>query len=340
MTDIPETYRRIREERVEGIVEKHMKVGGAISEWVFAAAFPDRPFLAVDRTHLHVFRDHRQASCDPLAFGETDIEVVGRLAGENGETPTVGLLIEMKVDSRQMEKQGLRYAARASYRRRQGSWSEVRCMLVAPRKYIENAYPFFDHRKDGWDAVLALEDVAAQLDHVSDGVEDAVVLRQSTAAANSWNTVIPKAAEFWADLARFQREVFPDVPIFINRQQGAGVFVWPSFFEDQLARNKREIRRKRIQIVHSGKSHVSLFVKSVKPDAFLPVVTPLINEPIQLGAAGQSWQSVKVLVPYVDPQKSLSAQIDEIKSVFEAARLLYDFFIKNERVLLEVTTFR
>lgn len=235
MTDIPEEFRRIQEEQVEDIVHKRLKEDPSFREWIVATSFPGRQIIAIEHVCRHVNRDHRAASGDPLSFGETDIEAVVRLRGEGSATMSAGLLIEMKVDSPQMENQGLRYAARASFRQREGSWEEFRCVLVAPQKYIENEYHLLNHRENGWDCLIALEDVANQLDHATEGVEDAMVVRKATEATNSWNTPIPAAVQFWEQLNHFQRDVFPDVPIFINRQQGAGIFVWPSFFENQLA---------------------------------------------------------------------------------------------------------
>jgi hypothetical protein len=134
--------------------------------------------------------------------------------------------------------------------------------------------------------------------------------------------------------------VFPDVPIFIDRQKGAGLAVWPSFYDNQLGDNRREIRRKRIEITHSGKQHVALYVKKVRAEPFGECVRSLLDEGIQLAPPGRTWQSVRVEVPFVDPKRPLEEQIDQVSSVFTAARRLFDFYLNNEERILAIPTFK
>ena len=56
------------------------------------------------------------------------------------------------------------------------------------------------------------------------------------------------------------------------------------------------------------------------------------------GAPAKSWQSVKINIPYIDVQKSVEEQSEELNKVFEAARHLRDFFIKHKRSLLGIPT--
>ncbi len=340
MTVIPEAYQRILEHRVESIVARQLSSIGPMARWLFYIAFSSDQLSMIESVTTHVDRDHRPDSGDPLAYGETDIEVIGRIPLAGASAKKVGLLVEMKVDARQGKNQGLRYQARALHRQRSGCWDDFRCVLVAPQGYLENAYPLSDHEDAGWDSAVSLEEVGQRLRRIPNGEEDATVVIQSTQAANSWNKPIPEAAQFWRDLARFQRAIYPDVPIFINRQQGAGLFVWPSFYENQLASNPHAIRRKRVQIVHSGKTHVALFIKKVKAGAFDPVVRPLLGEGIRIGDPGGAWQSLRISVPYVNPQQPLETQVDAISNVFGAARRLYDFFLKHEDTLLRIPTFK
>ena len=130
------------------------------------------------------------------------------------------------------------------------------------------------------------------------------------------------------------------MPIFADPQQGARINVWPSFYENQLRNNKREVRRKHIQLVHSGKTHVSLFVKNVKHKDFAPVVSNIIEPNMMIGAEGQSWQSIQIRVPPVDACLSVESQREKLDEVFQAARRLYGFFIKNESVLFSIPTLR
>src|SRR5260370_13087952 len=340
MADVPEAYQRIRESRVESIIKKHLAVVSPLSRFLFEETFPEANLVAVSEAKLHVDRDHRNASGDPLAYGETDIEITAVCDFQARANVRLALVIETKVDARQAEYQGLRYRARAEYRKQIGSWDDFRSVLVAPRRYLESAYPLDDFHNAGWDHLLALEDISKILKRTEAGSFDSTVINQAVEPTNAWNKPISGAAQFWNDLSRFQRALYPDVPIFINRQQGAGIFVWPSFYENQLANNPRELRRKRVQIVHSGKTHVALYIKNMKFADFSPVVQPLLKDGIQIGTPGTAWQSVNAKVPLVDPQVPLDNQLEALDKVFEAVGELYDFFIQNEKALLCLRAFK
>jgi hypothetical protein len=302
--------------------------------------FRDAKLVAVESCELHRTYDHRQASNNPLAFGENDIEVVATIQ-RTGSSPTkVGLLIEDKVDARQAMNQGERYRARAEFRVQHGSWEEFKCVLVAPQKYLDSAYPESDIGDNGWDYLVSFEDIATCLKNDRAPARDIDTIVGATLLANSWNKPIPEAVQFWKDLSLFQRAFHPDVPLFASPQQGARINVWPSFFENQLRNNKREARRKRIQLVHSGKRHVSLFVKNVAYRDFVPVAQPLLEPGMSIGAEGKTWQSIQMQVPEIDPLAGVQSQAERLDEVFKAVRRLYDFFQRNEAALLGVPTSR
>lgn len=336
MSDIPEAYLRVRERRIEKIVKQYLSTVSPLSSWLIGELFPAAEPNSIESAELHVDLDHRAESGDPLAYGETDIEIIATVMLPTNRILRVGLLIEMKVDARQMEKQGLRYRARAAYRKQTGSWDAFQCILVAPKRYLENAYPMDDFHEAGWNRLVALQDVARVLNGIDGASEDAIVLNQATDATNAWNQPIPATVKFYRDLSLFQRVVYPDVPISINRQRGAGVSVWPSFFENQLAKNRDAIRRKRVQIVHSGKTHVALYIKKVQFKEFELVVRPFLENAINIGAPGKTWQSVRIEVPYVNPQLPLDEQAENLDQVFLAAKQLYDFFVRHEAGLLRI----
>jgi hypothetical protein len=122
--------------------------------------------------------------------------------------------------------------------------------------------------------------------------------------------------------------------------KGARINVWPAFYENQLRNNKREIRRKYVQIAHSGSTHVSLFVKNVRYSDFVPVVSTTVEPEMRIGVEGKSWQSVQVRVPPVDPLLGVESKTEQLDKVFGAARRLYEFFIKNEPALLSIPRFK
>jgi hypothetical protein len=337
--NIPLEFQRITEQHVDAILHNYLCQRSSLAIWLFGKVFRDSKLVAIKCCKLHRTYDHRQASNNPLAFGENDIEVVATIHRTGSSQTTVGLLIEDKVDARQALNQGERYRARAEFRVRDGSWEDFKCLLVAPQKYLDNAYPDGDVGDSGWDYLVSLEDIASRLKSDHAPTRDVDTIEGATLLANSWNKPVPEAVQFWKDLSVFQRAFHPEVPMFASPQQGARINVWPSFFENQLRNNKREIRRKRIQLVHSGKRHVSLFVKNVAYPDFLPVAQPLLEPGMSIGAEGKTWQSIQIQVPEIDPLVSVQSQADRLDEVFKAVRRLYDFFEKNQVALLGVPHF-
>ncbi len=328
MPEIREEYQRVREHQVEAIVHKHLSNLSSLSNFFFAEAYPRATLLSVISTQIHVDRNHVKASGDPLAFGETDIEIVAEIDVEGATR--VGLLVEIKVDAPQMESQGLRYGARALHRQTAGSWKDFRCVLVAPQRYLESAYPLNDFEAAGWHKLIALEDVSKVLKRTHDGMNDSRLIDEAVLPSNSWNKPIPEAVQFWRDVSRMQRALYPTVPFFDSSQQGARLNVWPSFYENQLASNRNNPRRKRVQIVLSSFSHVALFIKNVRYVEFEAAVRPLLTTTIKIGAPRTAWQSVRILVPELDPLGTVEGQLDALDCVFKAAQELYEFFLENE----------
>jgi hypothetical protein len=336
MRDIPSEFQRITEQHVDAILHRHLGQKSSLAIWLFGRVFRQSKLVAIKRCELRRTYDHRQASNNPLAFGENDVEVVATIQRTGSSEATVGLLIEDKVDARQAMSQGERYRARAEFRLRDGSWEEFKCLLIAPQKYLDNAYPDGDVGNSGWDNLISLEDIASCLKNDRAPIRDIDTIANATLLANSWNKPIPEAVQFWKDLSLFQRAFHPQVPMFASPQQGARINVWPAFFENQLRNNKHDIRRKRIQLVHSGKRHVSLFVKNVAYRDFCHVAQPLLEPGMSIGAEGKTWQSIQIRVPEIDPLVSVQSQADRLDEVFTAARLLYDFFEKHNAPLLGV----
>ena len=295
MSDIPEAYLRVRERRVEKIVKRHLSTVSSLSSWLIGELFTAAELNSIESAELHVDLDHRAESGDPLAYGETDIEIIATVMLPNNRILRVGLLIEMKVDARQMEKQGLRYRARAAYRKQIGSWDAFQCILVAPKRYLENAYPMDDFHETGWDRLVALQDVARVLNGIDGASEDAIVLNQATDATNSWNQPIPAAVEFYSDLSLFQRVVYSDVPISINRQRGAGVSVWPSFFENQLAKIETQ-------------SDVSVFRLSTQAKLTSRCISRRCSSKNSNSSSAVSWKTVLMLVRPERPGKALESK--------------------------------
>src|SRR3712207_1561950 len=80
MAHIPEDYKRITEERVDAILKRHLSSPTEMATWLFGKAFPRCTLLSVQSAALHQDRDHRAASGDPLAYGETDVEVIATVS--------------------------------------------------------------------------------------------------------------------------------------------------------------------------------------------------------------------------------------------------------------------
>lgn len=340
MNEIPREFRRITEEQIDAILHRHLSSKSGLTMWLCRALFPGTKLVCVEHAELGTGRDYRIAAGNPLAYGQTDIELIAQLRGLDGKLQTAAVLIENKVDARQSDNQGTRYHARAEYRRNLGAWDLFKCILIAPQAYLENAYPYSGFRGDGWDAVLALDDIAQVLKADHAPPRDIATLLEAIKPSNAFNKPIPDAVRFWKDLTKFQRAFHPDVPIFASPQAGARINVWPSFYENQLRNNKQEIRRKYIQLAHSGKRHVSLFVKNVRYPDFAPIVKPILEPEMMIGRPGGSWQSIQVRVPEIDPCLTVEAQAEELDKVFAAARRLYEFFLIHETALLSIQRFK
>jgi hypothetical protein len=337
MRDIPAEFQRITEQRIDRILYDHLSHRDSVADWFFGKVFRDTKLVTIDTCQLHRTYDHRSESNNALAFGENDIEIVATIRRTGDLEAKVGLLIEDKVDARQGLDQAERYRARAEFRLQTGSWTEFKCVLVAPEKYLDAAYPQGDVGNSGWDCLISFEDIATCLKNNRAPTRDIDTILGATLLANSWNKPIPEAVQFWKDLSIFQRAFHPEVPIFAAPQQGARINVWPSFYENQLRNNKREIRRRRIQLVHSGKRHVSLFVKNVAYRDFLPVAQSILEPGMSVGAEGKTWQSIQIQVPEIDPLQGVQSQAQRLDEVFVAVRRLYEFYEKNEAALLGVT---
>lgn len=220
MRDIPSEFQRITEQHVDAILHSHLCQRSSLAVWLFGKVFRDANLVGIKSCELHRTYDHRLASNNPLAFGENDIEVAATIQ-RTGSSPTkVGLLIEDKVDARQGMNQGERYRARAEFRVQDGSWEDFKCVLVAPQKYLDSAYPDGDVGDSGWDHLVSFEDIATCLKNDHTPARDVDTIVGATLLANSWNKPVPEAVQFWKDLSVFQRAFHPDVPMFASRNKG------------------------------------------------------------------------------------------------------------------------
>lgn len=336
MQTIPEEYRRVLEARVDAIVVKHSSSVNALTSWMFEIAFGGCKLLSIEGARPLKLVDHRASSGDILAYGQTDVEVVASLETPDGQRTKAALLIEDKVDAREMTKQGLRYQARARHELLIGSWQTYACVLIAPQSYLDSHYPFGNSKKFGWDYALSFEDMATR---IPDSI-DVATLIEATQSSNSWNKPIPAAVQFWEDFRQFGDTHWSTVPVFVNTQRGSKVRgVWPSFYENQLKGNTREPSRKRVKIVHMDTAdYVSLFIIRVEIGTFAATVNPILEEGMTVAPAGTSWQSIRIKTGPVDPLQPLDIQITTLNKVFETAKLFYEFFLSHENKFLSILT--
>jgi hypothetical protein len=265
MAEIPDEFRRVLEKRIDEILQRHLSAPSHTARVLFSEMFGSCDLRSIERARLPQYCDYREDSGDPLAHGQTDIEVVAHAIAGGHQEQRLALLIENKVDSGQMAKQGLRYRARAQYRQQLGDWDDFRCALIAPRSYLDAAYSVVNHRDHGWDGLVSYEDVAEMLKKEAQGRVDADILLEATTSANTWNKPIPSAVQFWVNYEAFGRSRFPDIPVLAKTERGSRIGgVWPSFYDPQLRANRSRPERKRVQIVHMDTAtYVCLFLKKV-----------------------------------------------------------------------------
>jgi hypothetical protein len=138
---------RIREDPVDRILVRQLPGSAGLASWLIGRAFGDgAELLSVERVFRGKYENHSDSG-DELARGQIDVVFLANVALE-GNKSRVALLIENKVDAKQMEKQGLRYRALGGHGKGHKRWNEFRCALVAPRWYLEQAYPLGDFRND------------------------------------------------------------------------------------------------------------------------------------------------------------------------------------------------
>ena len=334
---ISQDYRRVLEDRVDSILERRLLAGDSLARWLVGRAFgPESELIAVERVCLHEHSNHTKESGDPLAWGETDVQLVARCNLPALTGARLALFIENKVDAKQMEKQGLRCRARGAHGVKTGSWSHVRSVLLAPGAYLEAAYALGDHSAHGWDLTVSYEELAHALAGDPTAAEDVETLLEATRPANAWNKPDPAAVQFWKDYEAFALTHYPGISVFVETQRGSRAGgVWPSFYDDKLRRLKGDPWLRRVQIVHidTRGSHVSLFVKKVKYGDFASAVAEHLGPGMRLAEPGGSWQSVQIGVPPIDPRKPLEVQTESVHAVFDAVSRLHEFFTRHEAAL-------
>lgn len=326
---------RVLESDIDSIFEKHFSKVGALSIWLFSKFYGDHCKLSSSLAKKNVHNNFTLLSGDSLAYGETDVEVLGVLEGA-AQIKHHAILIENKVDSDQMPNQGLRYQARARFMVNSGKWQKSSCILVAPQKYLDSQYPRGGSEVDGWDALVSLETIADVL--VSTAKSDANVLRQATTKSNSSNEPIPAAVDFWHKYENYQRSKHPDVLLFLKSTKGSKAGgVWPSFYDSLLRDDKSKPDLKRVQVVHIDTSnYVTLFIKKVNYADFKIVVDPILDSSMRFGKPAKSWQSVQLPVPSIDVQYSFEEQKEAVDAVFLAAEHMYNFFKANQAAFMSI----
>lgn len=335
MSEIPSEFKRIVEADIDKIFEQRLSEISSFTDWFFTTAYGTSCEVIEASAKKNVHNDFRVASGDSFAYGETDVEAQG-LIGNGTKRKPAALLIENKVDSDQMPKQGLRYQARAQHQIRKRKWSDSRCVLVGPASYLASQYPLGGYGTDGWDAMISFEDVASALEPISK--EESSILIKATATANTHNKRIPAAMQFWNDYENYQREQHPDILLFLKSTKGSGAGgVWPSFYDNELRANKSAPHRKRIQVVHMDtNTYVSLYVKKVNFGDFRQTLAPIMDTDMRFAKPGGSWQSIQIPVPAVNVLEPFNDQKEAADQIFKAAELMFGFFIEHEVILMEI----
>ncbi len=141
---------------------------------------------------------------------------------------------------------------------------------------------------------------------------------------------------FWKEVKKYQLENWPKIQITfsasITGKPHKPHEFWSYFYKDKIT-------NKRIEIAWSGDEHVSLFVKKIERSRytdFYQAVEPILSGPIRMGEVGDSWQSVKIIVPPIDPEKPIQDQTNKLDEVFSAAEKLYEFYRKHAAKLLKL----
>jgi hypothetical protein len=112
VNQIPREFRRVLEQDIDAVLCRYLSSSTEVAFWLFRALFPACKLVSIEGAVRGAGEDHRSEAGNPLAYGQTDIEVIAKIRMGDGEILQAAALIENKVDARQGRQQGLRYRAR------------------------------------------------------------------------------------------------------------------------------------------------------------------------------------------------------------------------------------
>ena len=83
-------------------------------------------------------------------------------------------------------------------------------------------------------------------------------------------------------------------------------------------------------------AYITLFLKHVAYSDFVRATKELLEEGMSFARPGGSWQSIQLEVPSVDVCKPLDVQTERLDQIFLAAKRLYEFYLRHEKIFLAI----
>lgn len=249
-------------------------------------------------------------------LGESDLVVL--YEGDNGR---FALLIEDKVDAPLQPQQALRYSQRGDREVEAGLFAEYVTILCAPRHYI-------DHRTDliGFDHVLSLEDVAAQIkrDGGARAIYRASFLESSgNKRVNAWTRQADQITDdFWDAAYQLALAEFPRLemrPLKVTKGS-----TWINFRPDDMPTMPQ-----RIYISLKGdRGQIDLTFSNTLTPEFHERVFPLLEPDMSIQKTSAS-TAVRLTAPGFQTDEPLETGLPKVRAQFQAADRLIQFYRKN-----------
>jgi hypothetical protein len=241
--------------------------------------------------------------------GETDLLLVVRL----DEGKRLALMLEDKIDAPFQPEQARRYRQRGEQGILDGIWDDYRTCLVAPRAYIAKVL-----EQDGWNSLLALEDIAewarsvdasyeAVLAHVCDEAVAKHVRRTSEASS--------EATAFWQSYRKMAAELLPNLTISRLPAIVSRASPWPRFAADALPGG--------VLLEHKPQQgRVDLTVEAGSAEQLKAATQGRLPLDVRVVRAGGS-AALRLAVPQVDHLRAFEEQEEEVLAALAAVEKMH-----------------
>jgi hypothetical protein len=252
--------------------------------------------------------------------GETDV-----LASFETREGRGTLLIENKIDAAFQPRQPERYRERATILGAALKDSAF-CVLVAPKHYIYDSNPEFDH----FDAIVSCEEVAQAMrsdDTARGNHRTALLLRAVEQARSAYSLVpAPKVTELWQRIHRIADSEFPALAMRKPGEKGGGS-VWVVFKADLPPKVTIDWK------ITAGTVDLSFWGSASvrpKPTMDLAGLSADVGNLVSIQRLGRAGDTIAIRAPVpIAPPNFVEINDDTIRQSLLTASTLHRFYRNN-----------